>query len=148
MELGVPYIALPSFLFQLLAIEMLLFPTDERLHLFLLISSGVEEGNDAFIGIRTVGKKKLLLLKRMVADLIIPFAPILRAVCIQDNGKDEEQSHDRAGDGRPVAEPSLPGGDFGLAYQTHKLIGLIHEGAYLVFLGLGPFVGTSGFNAD
>ena len=54
MELGVPYIALPSFLFQLLAIEMLLFPTDERLHLFLLISSGVEEGNDAFIGIRTV----------------------------------------------------------------------------------------------
>ena len=62
------------------AFEFLLLLPDVRLHLFSLISSFVEEGQDQFIGIAPVRKNGLVLLKGMVADGMVAFAPVLGAV--------------------------------------------------------------------
>ena len=68
-----------------------------RLHLFSLISSFVEEGQDQFIGIAPVRKDGFVLLKRMVADGMVAFPPVLGAILMdagdntkKDKGRDEQ----------------------------------------------------------
>ena len=63
-----------------------------RLHLFSLISSFVEEGQDQFIGIAPVRKDGFVLLKRMVADGMVAFTPVLGAAMMdaEDNTKNDK----------------------------------------------------------
>lgn len=65
-----------------------------RLHLFSLISSFFEEGQDQFIGIAPVRKNGPVLLKGMVADGMVAFAPVLGAV-IMDADDNPENDNSR-----------------------------------------------------
>lgn len=76
------------------AFNQLLLLTDVRLHLFSLISSFVEEGQDQFIGIAPVRKDGLVLLKGMVTHGMVAFAPVLGAV-IMDADDNPENDNSR-----------------------------------------------------